>query len=225
MKNMKNVKLESSWKKVVRSEFEKPYWEKLTDFVRSQYLNGKVFPPPKNVFRAFDLCSFDKVKVVIVGQDPYHGKAQANGLSFAVNDGQTIPPSLKNIFKEIQSDLGITPINSGDLSRWASQGVLMLNSVLTVAANQPASHRNKGWEEFTDAVIKKLSDEKEELIFLLWGNYAKNKGEVIDRSKHYVLESPHPSPFSAHQGFFGNQHFSKTNTLLKQMGKEPINWV
>ena len=223
MKNMKNVKLESSWKKVVRSEFEKPYWEKLTDFVRSQYLNGKVFPPPKNVFRAFDLCSFDKVKVVIVGQDPYHGKAQANGLSFAVNDGQTIPPSLKNIFKEIQSDLGITPINSGDLSRWAKQGVLLLNSVLTVTANQPASHKAQGWEQFTDAVINILNEKRTNIVYMLWGTYAKQKGAMVDADNNLILTSAHPSPFSA-QAFFGNKHFSSCNSYLISHGIDPIDW-
>jgi len=220
---MKDVKIEIKWKSELRYEFEKPYWKQLTEFVRFEYLNGNVFPAPKNVFRAFDLCSFDKVKVVIVGQDPYHGKGQANGLSFAVNDGQTIPPSLKNIFKEIQSDLGITPINSGDLSRWASQGVLMLNSVLTVAANQPASHRNQGWEEFTDCVIQKLNEKRKNIVYMLWGTYAKQKGAMVDADNNLILTSAHPSPFSA-QAFFGNKHFSSCNSYLVSHGIDPIDW-
>ena len=166
---MKDVKIDETWKAVLKKEFQKPYWEELTEFVRSQYLSGKVYPPAKNIFRAFDLCPLDKVKVVIVGQDPYHGERQANGLSFAVNDGITLPPSLKNIYKEICDDLKITPLSSGDLSRWASQGVLMLNSVLTVAANMPASHRDKGWEKFTDAVIKTLNENRQNIVYLLWG--------------------------------------------------------
>ena len=221
--NMKDVKIEIKWKSELRYEFEKPYWKQLTEFVRFEYLNGKVFPAPKNVFRAFDLCSFDKVKVVIVGQDPYHGEAQANGLSFAVNDGQTIPPSLKNIFKEIQSDLGIIPSNSGDLSRWAKQGVLLLNSVLTVTANQPASHKAQGWEQFTDAVINVLNEKRTNIVYMLWGNYAKMKGEAINKSKNLVLTSGHPSPFSANL-FFGNKHFGGCNKYLEDHGVQSIDW-
>ena len=220
---MKDVKIDETWKAILKPEFKKPYWEELTEFVRQQYLSGKVYPPAKNVFRAFDLCPVDKVKVVIVGQDPYHGEKQANGLSFAVNDGITLPPSLKNIYKEIQSDLGITPLSSGDLSRWANQGVLMLNSVLTVAANMPASHKTKGWETFTDAVIKTLNENRQNIVYLLWGKYAQTKGEVIDRKKNLVLTSGHPSPYSAHL-FFGNHHFSKCNEYLKKNGLKDIDW-
>ena len=220
---MKDVKINETWKKVLKSEFQKPYWEELTKFVRKQYLSGKVYTPAKNVFRAFDLCPLNKVKVVIVGQDPYHGEKQANGLSFAVNDGITLPPSLKNIYKEIQSDLNITPLSSGDLSRWASQGVLMLNSVLTVAANNPASHKTKGWEKFTDAVIKTLNENRENIVYLLWGKYAQTKGEVVNREKNLVLMSGHPSPYSAHL-FFGNNHFSQCNKYLKRNGIKEIDW-
>jgi len=221
---MKDVKINEEWKAVLKPEFKKSYWGDLTEFVRQQYLSGKVYPPAKNIFRAFDLCPLDKVKVVIVGQDPYHGERQANGLSFAVNDGITLPPSLKNIYKEIASDLGIIPLPSGDLSRWAKQGVLMLNSVLTVAANNPASHKEKGWEKFTDAVIKSLNDNRENIVYLLWGKYAQTKGEVIDRKKNLVLVSGHPSPYSVHL-FFGNHHFSRCNEYLREHDIETINWV
>lgn len=220
---MKDVKIDSTWKAVLKTEFKKPYWEELTEFVRSQYLSGKVYPPAKNIFRAFDLCPLDSVKVVIVGQDPYHGEKQANGLSFAVNDGITLPPSLKNIYKEIHDDLGITPLSSGDLSRWANQGVLMLNSVLTVAANMPTSHRDKGWEEFTDTVIKILSENRQNIVYLLWGKYAQTKGEVINRGKNLILTSGHPSPYSAHL-FFDNHHFSQCNKYLKKNGIKEIDW-
>ncbi|EKE14583.1 MAG: hypothetical protein ACD_12C00405G0001 [uncultured bacterium] len=220
---MNDVKIDPTWKKVLKPEFEKPYWQELAEFVRQQYLTSKVYPPAKNIFRAFDLCPLDKVKVVIVGQDPYHGKKQANGLSFAVNDGITLPPSLKNIYKEIQNDLGITPQLSGDLSRWAKQGVLMLNSVLTVAENMPASHKEKGWEKFTDAIIKTLNDKRKNIVYLLWGKYAQVKGEVIDRSKNLVLTSGHPSPYSVHL-FFGNHHFSLCNNYLKDHNLEAIDW-
>lgn len=220
---MKDVKMDETWKAVLKEEFHKPYWEKLTEFVRNQYLSGKVYPPAKNIFRAFDLCPLDSVKVVIVGQDPYHGEKQANGLSFAVNDGITLPPSLKNIYKEIQSDLRIIPSFTGDLSRWAKQGVLMLNSVLTVAANTPASHKEKGWEQFTDAVIKSLNENCNDVVYILWGKYAQTKGEVIDRKKNLVLTSGHPSPYSAHL-FFDNHHFSQCNKYLKEHGKKPIDW-
>ena len=220
---MKDVKIDPTWKKILGGEFQKPYWEGLTEFVRKQYLSGKVYPPAKNIFRAFDLCPLDKVKVVIVGQDPYHGEKQANGLSFAVNDGITLPPSLKNIYKEIHDDLGITPLSSGDLSRWARQGVLMLNSVLTVSAGNPASHKEKGWEKFTDAAIKSLNENRKNIVYLLWGKYAQSKGEVIDRKKNLVLTSGHPSPYSANL-FFGNHHFSKCNNYLKDHNLEAIDW-
>lgn len=220
---MKDVKIEKTWKKVLTTEFKKTYWEELTKFVRSQYLSGKVYPPAKNIFRAFNLCPLNEVKVVIVGQDPYHGEKQANGLSFAVNDGVTLPPSLKNIYKEIQSDLGIIPLSSGDLTRWAKQGVLMLNSVLTVAANTPASHKDKGWEKFTDAAIKLLNENRKNIVYLLWGKYAQTKGKVIDRKNNLVLTSGHPSPYSAHL-FFGNHHFGKCNKYLKKNGIKEIDW-
>lgn len=220
---MKSVKIDKTWKKVLDEEFHKSYWEELTVFVRHEYLSGRVYPPPKDVFRAFDLCPFSKVKVVIVGQDPYHGPRQANGLSFAVHDGLSLPPSLQNIFKEIHADLKITPHGSGDLSRWAKQGVLLLNSVLTVTANNPGSHREKGWEKFTDAVIKVLNAKREHVVYLLWGNYARMKGEIINREKNLVLMSGHPSPYSVHL-FFGQHHFTKCNEYLEKYGIKPIDW-
>lgn len=219
-----NVRIEPSWHKALEGEFVKPYFTELSQFVRDEYKTQVVYPNPKDVFRAFDMCSFDDVKVVIIGQDPYHGPRQANGLCFAVHDGITVPPSLKNIYKEIAEDVGTQPFETGDLSRWAKQGVLLLNATLTVRAHTPGSHQKKGWEVFTDAVIEKLSKEKEHLVFLLWGNYAKQKGAVIDRTKHLVLEAQHPSPFSAHNGFFGCKHFSKTNTYLREQGKSEIDW-
>src|SRR5258706_6623182 len=205
---MREVKIDPTWKKALGEEFTKPYWESLTESIRSQYTTKVVYPPAKNIFRAFDLCPFDKVKVVIVGQDPYHGAHQANGLSFSVNDGITLPPSLKNIYKEIHEDLGITPLPSGDLSRWASQGVLMLNSVLTVLANSPASHSGVGWEQFTDGVIQALNAKREHIVYLLWGKYAQTKGAAINGSNNLVLTSGHPSTYSATL-YFGNHHFSK----------------
>jgi len=220
---MSEVKIETSWKEALGSEFSKEYWQSLTDFVRAEYQSHTVYPPPKNVFNAFNLCTFDKVKVVIVGQDPYHGKGQANGLSFAVNDGINLPPSLQNIFKEIHQDLGITTLPSGDLTRWARQGVLMLNAVLTVAAGSPASHAGKGWETFTDNVIQTLNAKREHIVYLLWGKYAQKKGEVIDKEKNLVLTSAHPSPYSATM-FFGHHHFSKCNEYLKERGQAPIDW-
>lgn len=219
-----SLRLEASWKARLMDEFEKTYFKNLKDFVRKEYLDETVYPAPKDLFRAFDMCPFDKVKVVILGQDPYHGPRQANGLCFAVHDNVKLPPSLQNIFKEIKSDLGIDPNPNGDLSRWAKQGVLLLNATLTVRADSPGSHQKKGWEEFTDAAIKKLSAEHEGLVFILWGNYAKNKGQLIDRTKHLVLESAHPSPFSAYSGFFGCKHFSKANEYLKKKGVEEIDW-
>jgi uracil-DNA glycosylase len=221
---MTEVKIESSWKKALASEFEKPYFKELSQFVREEYVNKIIYPLPKDLFRAFDLCTFNNVEVVILGQDPYHNPYQANGLCFAVHEGIMLPPSLKNIYKEIETDLGITPLQSGDLSRWAKQGVLLLNSTLTVRANTPGSHQKKGWEEFTDAIIKLLSEKKENLVFILWGNYARQKGAVIDRSKHLVLEAAHPSPFSAYNGFFGSKHFSKANAYLREKKKKEINW-
>lgn len=219
-----NVQIEESWKKHLQPEFEKDYFTTLTNFVRNEYSKHQIYPPGKLIFNAFDLCPFDKVKVVIIGQDPYHGPGQAHGLCFSVNDGVQFPPSLVNIFKEIKSDLGIAPPTTGNLSRWGEQGVLLLNATLTVRAHQAGSHQRKGWEEFTDAAIKALAEKKENLVFILWGNYAQRKGAFIDREKHLVLTSAHPSPLSAYNGFFGNKHFSKTNEYLKAHGKTQINW-
>ena len=222
----KEVRIEPSWKQVLAEEFEKPYFKELTDFVKKEYTSGTVYPAPKDLFRAFDLTPFDQVKVVILGQDPYHGPGQAIGLSFAVHEGVRNPPSLQNIFKEIESDIGEAPrTDDGDLSRWAAQGVLLLNATLTVRARTPGSHQGRGWEQFTDAVIQALSDKRQHLVFILWGNYARNKGARIDRVKHLVIESPHPSPFSAHNGFFGSKPFSKANSYLKTRGETPINWL
>lgn len=221
-----NVKIEPSWAEKLKGEFEKKYFADLTAFVKKEYKEGTVYPAPKNIFRAFDLCPFNKVKVVILGQDPYHGVRQANGLAFAVNDTEGCPPSLQNIFKEIASDFGKPLVHtSGDLTRWAEQGVLLLNATLTVRAHSAGSHQGKGWEEFTDAVIRALSEERENLVFMLWGNYAKQKGAHIDRSKHLVLEAPHPSPFSAFSGFFGCKHFSKANEYLVAHKETSINWL
>ena len=219
-----DVKIEPGWKSKLKPEFDKEYFAKLTDFVRAEYGKGAVYPPGPLIFNAFDVCPFDKVKAVIIGQDPYHGPGQAHGLCFSVRDGIDYPPSLLNIFKEIESDLGIRIKASGDLSRWAGQGVLLLNATLTVRAHQAGSHQRKGWEEFTDYVIKVLNEEKLKLVFFLWGAYAQKKGESIDRSKHLVLESVHPSPLSASRGFFGNRHFSRCNDFLKNNGISPIDW-
>jgi uracil-DNA glycosylase len=218
------VKIAPSWKSHLSGEFEKPYFPQLIDFVRSEYQQNIVYPPGSEIFRAFDKCEFEKVKVVIIGQDPYHGVGQANGLCFSVKPDVRMPPSLMNIFKEINNDIGKPIPPTGDLERWAEQGVLLLNATLTVRASSPGSHQNKGWEIFTDAVIKAISDKRENLVFLLWGAYAQKKGAVIDRSKHLVLMSPHPSPFSAHSGFFGSKHFSKANTYLKSKGLREIEW-
>ena len=219
-----NVRIEESWREKLQSEFDAPYFVQLTDFVRHEYATTRVYPPGSQMFAAFDACPFDKVKVVILGQDPYHEPGQAHGLCFSVNDGVPFPPSLQNIFKEIHDDIG-TPIPmSGDLSRWAHQGVLLLNATLTVRAHQAGSHQNKGWEQFTDAVIHRLAQDREHLVFILWGAYAQRKGEFIDRSRHLVLQSPHPSPLSAHRGFFGNRHFSRANEYLVAHGIEPILW-
>jgi len=218
------VKIEQSWKENLKEEFASDRFKGLVNFVVNEYKTKKVYPAPQNIFRAFDSCPFDKTQVVILGQDPYHGPGQANGLCFAVNDDVKSPPSLVNIYKEIEQDIGVKMADSGDLEKWAKQGVLMLNATLTVLARQAGSHQKKGWEEFTDAVIKRISDEKEAVVFLLWGRYAQNKGAVIDREKHLVLEAPHPSPFSAHSGFFGCGHFSKTNDYLIATGRAPIDW-
>jgi len=226
MNTDKKVKIHPSWHQHLAGEFEKSYFKELSHFVHSEYQHAIVFPPPKDIFRAFDLCPFDNVGVVILGQDPYHGAGQANGLCFAVGEGIRLPPSLQNIFKEIESDLGIPVIHhSGDLERWAKQGVLLLNATLTVRAHTAGSHQGKGWEQFTDAAVRALSDEREQIVFMLWGNYAKTKGAHIDRTRHLVLESAHPSPFSAHNGFFGNKHFSKANEYLTKHGKKAIDWL
>lgn len=219
-----DVKIEQSWKEVLNEEFNQEYFLKLASFVKEEYKSKRIFPPADKIFNAFNLCSFNDVKVVIIGQDPYHGEGQANGLSFSVNDGIRIPPSLINIYKELKSDLGIDPPNSGNLERWSKQGVLLLNATLTVQKSTPNSHQGKGWEKFTDAVIKQISDRKENVVFILWGAYAKKKGEVIDRNKHFVIESPHPSPFSADRGFFGSKPFSKTNSYLTKNNLKAINW-
>lgn len=218
------VKIEESWKRVLSSEFEKEYFKELTAFVKDEYLNHTVYPHPKNIFRAFEETPFDDVKVVILGQDPYHGPNQANGLCFSVNEGVRFPPSLQNIFKELKTDIGKEIPKEGNLDEWSKQGVLLLNATLTVRAHTAGSHQHKGWEEFTDSVIKVLNDRKENLVFILWGAYAQKKGAVIDASKHFVLKSAHPSPFSAYNGFLGCKHFSKTNEFLRSKGIGEIVW-
>lgn len=218
------VKIDESWRQVLQPEFEKEYFVKLTDFVRHEYKTQHIFPPPSKIFNAFDLCSFDNTKVIILGQDPYHDINQANGLCFSVNDGFKFPPSLINIFKEISDDTGKKIPLSGNLERWAKQGVLLLNATLTVRAHEAGSHQNRGWETFTDCVIKTLADKKTNLVFLLWGAYAIKKREFISSDKHLVLTSPHPSPLSAHRGFFGNKHFSQTNRYLKSKCVPEIEW-
>jgi len=219
-----DVKIEESWKSVLADEFEKNYFIELTSFVRNEYKIHKIYPPAKLIFNAFDQCPFNQLKVVILGQDPYHGPGQAHGLCFSVNDGIEFPPSLRNIFKELKNDLGKEiPVN-GNLTDWAKQGVLLLNATLTVRANQAGSHQNKGWEQFTDAVIHKINEQKQHVVFILWGNYAISKVKFIDENKHLVLSSVHPSPLSASRGFFGNRHFSRANEFLVKQGLEPINW-
>jgi uracil-DNA glycosylase len=219
-----DVKMVPSWKTRLVEEFNKPYFKALIDFVKEEYRTQTIYPPGREIFKAFDHCDFSDVKVVILGQDPYHGPGQANGLCFSVRDDVRMPPSLVNIFKEIHNDLNKPIPKTGGLERWARQGVLLLNATLTVRASAPGSHQNKGWETFTDAAIKKISDEKEHVVFLLWGAYAQKKGEIIDRTKHLVLMSPHPSPFSADRGFFGCKHFSKANEYLKSKGVGEIDW-
>lgn len=222
---MMNVSIHPSWKQHLENEFKKPYFVDLANFVKHEYATQTCYPPGSQIFNAFDWCPFDNVKVVIIGQDPYHGPGQANGLCFSVNDGITHPPSLINIFKEISQDLGLPYPVSGNLERWAKQGVLLLNATLTVRANQAASHQNKGWEQFTDAVISTISKNKKQVIFLLWGGFAKQKLKLIDTTKHFVLTTGHPSPLSANRGYwFGNKHFSKTNFQLEQVGESPIAW-
>ena len=219
-----DVRIEESWKLRLAPEFEKDYFVKLTEFVRAEYMRTTIFPPAKLIFNAFDHCPFNDTKVVIIGQDPYHGPGQAHGLCFSVAEGVPNPPSLQNIFKEIQSDLGKPFPPNGDLTRWARQGVLLLNATLTVQAHQAGSHQRKGWETFTDAAIRCLAEEREHLVFILWGAYAQKKGAFIDRTKHLVLTSAHPSPLSAYNGFFGNKHFSRANEYLKLHGITEIDW-
>lgn len=219
-----NVRIDEQWKSVLQEEFTKPYFKQLTDFVRNEYASKKIYPPASMIFRAFDYTPFNDVKVIIIGQDPYHGPHQANGLSFSVREGIALPPSLQNIYKELQDDLNAPFPSSGNLEHWAKQGVLMLNATLTVAAGNAGSHQGKGWETFTDAAIAQLSQQKDHLVFILWGAYAQKKGAQIDRNRHFVINSPHPSPFSADRGFFGSRPFSKTNEYLISKGKTPIRW-
>lgn len=218
------VNISESWKPHLQSEFNKLYFSQLVQFVKDEYAKNKVHPPGKKIFSAFDHCSFEDLKVVIIGQDPYHGEGQANGLCFSVSDGIRIPPSLRNIFKELQDDLGTPLPSSGNLERWADQGVLLLNATLTVRAHQAGSHQKKGWEQFTDSVIQLVSSKKENIVFILWGAYAQKKGEVIDRSKHHIISSAHPSPFAADRGFFGSKPFSRANAYLENKGKRSIKW-
>ncbi len=221
----RDVNIDPEWKEVLRPFFQSKNWQILADFVRVEYKNKKIYPNPKDIFKAFELSPFSKVKVVILGQDPYHGVGQAHGLSFSVKEGIKLPPSLQNIYKEIESDLkNKKDFKNGNLESWAGQGVFLLNAILTVVANTPASHQGNGWEEFTDNVIKTISDKKENVVFILWGNYARSKKSLIDTSKHLVLESPHPSPFSAYNGFFGSKPFSKCNKYLKEHGEKEIEW-
>ncbi|WP_407521728.1 uracil-DNA glycosylase [Lacibacter sp. MH-610] len=221
-----DIKMEQSWKEVLKQEFSKPYFQQIVTFLKTEKLQKKIiYPPGSLIFNAFDQTPFHHLKVVILGQDPYHGAGQAHGLCFSVQDGVPPPPSLINIYKEIESDIGVgMPARYGNLTKWAQQGVLMLNAFLTVRANEPASHSKIGWEEFTNSVIKKISDEKKGVVFILWGKFAQEKQVLIDETKHYVLKAAHPSPFSADKGFFGCRHFSKTNELLMKQGIEPIDW-
>lgn len=219
-----DVQIEENWKQHIGEEFEKPYFANLIEFVRNEYKSTTCYPPGRLIFNAFNLCPFDKVKVVIIGQDPYHEPGQAHGLCFSVNDGVAFPPSLVNIFKEIESDLGVPVPSSGNLVRWAEQGVLLLNATLTVRAHVAGSHQKRGWEEFTDAVIRKLSADRDNIVFILWGSYAQSKAQLIDASRHFILRSAHPSPLSAYRGFFGNHHFSLANQYLAQHGKGGIEW-
>jgi uracil-DNA glycosylase len=225
MSNTDTPNIEASWAAVLQEEFSKPYFKQLTSFVKNAYATSICYPKGSQIFAAFDRCKFDDIKVVIIGQDPYHGAGQANGLCFSVNDGVVFPPSLRNIFVELQSDLELPVPISGNLECWADQGVLLLNATLTVENGKAGSHQNQGWEEFTDAVIQKVSDKKEDVVFLLWGSFAKKKGAKIDTRKHHVLDSGHPSPMSANRGhWFGNKHFSQTNTILRSIGKQEIQW-
>ena len=219
-----DVKIAEDWKKILQPEFEEPYFQELISFVKAEYASRRIFPRGSNIFRAFDKCPFDKLKVVIIGQDPYHGEGQANGLCFSVNDGVPFPPSLRNIFTEVASDTGARIPDSGNLDRWAEQGVLLLNAVLTVREHEAASHAGHGWETFTDAVVRAIADNKDGLVYMLWGRYAQNKGAIVDPSRNLILKSAHPSPLSAYNGFFGCRHFSQANDYLVAHGKTPIQW-
>lgn len=219
-----DVKIAADWKTLLQEEFDKPYFEMLTRFVREEYSSRQIFPAGRNIFRAFDKCPLSSLKVVIIGQDPYHGEGQANGLCFSVNDGVRFPPSLQNIFKEIHDDIGSPIPTSGNLDRWAEQGVLLLNSVLTVRAHQAASHAGRGWEQFTDAVVRIIGEQKQGIVYMLWGSYAQRKGQMADPTQNLILKSVHPSPLSVYRGFFGCKHFSQANAYLESLGKEPIVW-
>ena len=219
-----DVRIAEDWKEILREEFSKPYFEELVSFVKQEYASGEVFPAGRNIFRAFDKCPFEKLKVVIIGQDPYHGEGQANGLCFSVNEGVPFPPSLKNIFKEVSDDIGVPVPRSGELDRWAEQGVLMLNAVLTVRAHNAASHAGYGWERFTDAVVKAIAERKQGVVYMLWGSYAQRKGAIANPKQNLILHAVHPSPLSAYRGFFGCKHFSQANNYLISIGKEPIEW-
>ncbi|MDE6861483.1 MAG: uracil-DNA glycosylase [Alistipes sp.] len=219
-----NVRIAEDWKAVIGEEFEKPYFADLVKFVREEYATRRVFPQGRNIFRAFDKCSFDDLKVVIIGQDPYHGEGQANGLCFSVSDGVPFPPSLQNIFKEVHDDMGTPPPASGNLDRWAEQGVLLLNAVLTVRAHEAASHAGHGWEQFTDAVVRAINLHKENVVYMLWGSYAQRKGAIADPARNCILRAVHPSPLSVYRGFFGCRHFSQANAYLQSVGKQPIIW-
>ena len=224
MKIMADVRIAEDWKAILSEEFSKPYFDNLVDFVKHEYASGEVFPAGGNIFRAFDKCPLDRLKVVIIGQDPYHGPGQANGLCFSVNEGIAFPPSLQNIFKEVHADTGADIPLSGNLDRWAEQGVLLLNAVLTVRAHQAASHAGRGWEQFTDAVVRAIAERKEGVVYMLWGSYAQKKGAIADPGRNLILRAVHPSPLSAYRGFFGCKHFSQANDYLRGIGKEPIEW-
>lgn len=221
---MADVRIADDWKSVLKEEFTKPYFDELVEFVKAEYASTTVFPAGRNIFRAFDKCPLDRLKVVIIGQDPYHGEGQANGLCFSVSDGVPFPPSLQNILKEVHDDTGAEMPSSGELDRWAEQGVLLLNAVLTVRAHEAASHAGKGWERFTDAVVRAIAERKEGVVYMLWGNYAQKKGAIADPERNLILRAVHPSPLSAYRGFFGCRHFSMANDYLVKQGKEPINW-
>ena len=221
---MADVRIAEDWKAILQEEFDKPYFEELVSFVKDEYGRGTVYPAGRNIFRAFDRCPVDKLKVVIIGQDPYHGPGQANGLCFSVGEGVAFPPSLQNILKEVRDDVGAPMPLSGELERWAEQGVLLLNAVLTVRAHEAASHAGHGWERFTDAVVRAIAERKEGIVYMLWGSYAQKKGSIADPSRNLILKAVHPSPLSAYRGFFGCKHFSAANAYLTSIGKEPIEW-